>query len=362
MSNNLYDILMFGGITRENYMYISNERHGYNRLCVTFLSLLSCMVFTFLLVFTSLTQLEVHGRRMYAICLVGSVAIMIVSVSKLNKNHIAIDISVMLYSLMLMGFSIYGSIVKTPNERSDIFLVVIFIIPLLFAIRPLFSLFIVSAGELIYLILLHLCCYGSPNFLPNLLNTIIFSVLGIILGVYFTAVKLRSIYNGKRGKQLLETDMLTGLFNRRSYETDLLKSECVYNLKAVVVFDINNLKKINDSKGHSAGDELIKGAAHCISTIFQRYGKCYRTGGDEFIALLYSDYGTEKELLQEFDSFMKSWKGESVDSLSISYGFLPVEQGHTTPITDIIQEADDLMYTHKRQHHMTNTVQAVPVN
>ncbi|MBR5705734.1 MAG: diguanylate cyclase, partial [Deltaproteobacteria bacterium] len=54
---------------------------------------------------------------------------------------------------------------------------------------------------------------------------------------------------------------------------------------AVFSIDVNGLKTVNDSLGHDAGDELIRGAADCISAAFGQTGKCYRTGGDEFVVL-----------------------------------------------------------------------------
>ena len=53
--------------------------------------------------------------------------------------------------------------------------------------------------------------------------------------------------------------------------------------------DVNGLKKVNDTKGHTAGDELIKGAANCLTLAVGNNGKVYRTGGDEFMAVLFTE-------------------------------------------------------------------------
>ena len=53
-----------------------------------------------------------------------------------------------------------------------------------------------------------------------------------------------------------------------------------------VSLDVNGLKTINDTQGHAAGDELIKAAASCMKKCIGSYGRVYRTGGDEFIALI----------------------------------------------------------------------------
>ena len=54
----------------------------------------------------------------------------------------------------------------------------------------------------------------------------------------------------------------------------------------VVTFDLNNLKMCNDNYGHSSGDAYIIHSAHIIETTFDRFGKCYRIGGDEFCCLI----------------------------------------------------------------------------
>lgn len=82
-------------------------------------------------------------------------------------------------------------------------------------------------------------------------------------------------------------DHSTMLLNRRAYEEEKLslldtglKEDFVY-----VTADINGLKTANDTLGHAAGDELIRGAAGCLEKSFGAYGKVYRIGGDEFALL-----------------------------------------------------------------------------
>lgn len=61
-----------------------------------------------------------------------------------------------------------------------------------------------------------------------------------------------------------------------------LKANFVY-----VTADLNGLKGANDTLGHAAGNELIRGAADCLRAAFGAFGDIYRIGGDEFAAILY---------------------------------------------------------------------------
>ncbi len=86
------------------------------------------------------------------------------------------------------------------------------------------------------------------------------------------------------------TDSLTRLGNHRAFHSDLteeLKRRAAtgahFTLMAV---DLDGLKRINDTKGHPAGDEHIKRVARCLKTVIGENGTIYRTGGDEFMVIL----------------------------------------------------------------------------
>ncbi len=87
--------------------------------------------------------------------------------------------------------------------------------------------------------------------------------------------------------RLVYQDGLTGLENRLSFnefEAELKEKntgKCMF-----VQFDINNLKKVNDTYGHAMGDDYIKGCVNIIASAFREYGRVFRTGGDEFVAIL----------------------------------------------------------------------------
>ncbi|TVQ67721.1 MAG: GGDEF domain-containing protein [Oceanospirillales bacterium] len=88
-------------------------------------------------------------------------------------------------------------------------------------------------------------------------------------------------------KNMSDTDQLTGLFNRRKLEHDL--ELCFESLKrhaiptSLLMFDVDNLKLMNDTLGHIAGDELIASVAEiCLSELRKNDG-AYRFGGDEFV-------------------------------------------------------------------------------
>jgi diguanylate cyclase (GGDEF)-like protein len=97
------------------------------------------------------------------------------------------------------------------------------------------------------------------------------------------------------------TDSLTQLGNHRAFHNDLseeLKRRAAtgahFTLMAV---DLDGLKRINDTKGHPAGDAHIKGVARCLKTVVGEDGTIYRTGGDEFMVILPSKRNWDALLL-----------------------------------------------------------------
>lgn len=86
-------------------------------------------------------------------------------------------------------------------------------------------------------------------------------------------------------QKLAYTDIMTHLENRSAF-IHYQKNAIPQENQGCIVFDINNLKLINDSRGHLKGDPLIIHAAKCIQDVFEKIGQCYRIGRDEFVVIL----------------------------------------------------------------------------
>lgn len=170
---------------------------------------------------------------------------------------------------------------------------------------------------------------------------------------------IQSIENEKKKEEMLietsNTDELTGCLNRRAYEKDIRglrpSTEFVY-----VSMDVNGLKIVNDSLGHAAGDELLRGASYCIRKSFDDYGKVYRIGGDEFVAILFINSQWMQEIRHEFVETVESWKGERIDSMTISYGIVSSREKEWESVHEIAHAADIRMYEKKAMYYSRNGV------
>lgn len=148
--------------------------------------------------------------------------------------------------------------------------------------------------------------------------------------------------------RISNTDELTGLYNRRSYENTIKKYYDGYIEDDLVIFsiDINELKQTNDSLGHDAGDELIQGASSCLLKVFGTIGKIYRVGGDEFVVLLHQTEEISNLRLSLIDE-AKKWHGNFVKNLEFSVGYACKCDHPSTTYKDLEHKADLMMYRDK---------------
>jgi diguanylate cyclase (GGDEF)-like protein len=175
-----------------------------------------------------------------------------------------------------------------------------------------------------------------------------FLVVILFIGIILNKSKHQKIYD-----VMAHRDSMTSLFNRRAYEEkfNALAKEGVPDDLVYVSMDINGLKVVNDTLGHDAGDELIKGASSCFRSALKFYGNVYRTGGDEFIGIIQASPREVEDIKQVLDEKIKAWSGELVDKAHISVGFVEKREFPDYSIIDIAKEADKRMYDMKNEYY-----------
>jgi len=153
---------------------------------------------------------------------------------------------------------------------------------------------------------------------------------------------------------LLTTDSLTGVSNRRHFfnqlPRELERTKRYGNPFSIVLFDLDNLKEINDKYGHDAGDKLIRSfAKHCSSQL-RRIDQFARFGGDEFIALLVQT-GQEdaKEVAERIKASTESLKiqiDQETITTTVSIGLTTVKED-VISAEELIKRADQALYDAK---------------
>jgi diguanylate cyclase (GGDEF)-like protein len=157
--------------------------------------------------------------------------------------------------------------------------------------------------------------------------------------------------NSKVFKSMANTDSLTGVRNKHAYmemESQIntrIREENVDKL-ALVVCDINGLKYVNDTKGHAAGDKLIRDASALICDLFN-HGSVFRTGGDEFVVVLQGKgYDTKDEVIADFNRKVEENIRKNEVVISIGYSAIKPEDEQ---LHDLFERADRMMYERKKE-------------
>lgn len=141
------------------------------------------------------------------------------------------------------------------------------------------------------------------------------------------------------------TDALTGVLNRRGWEAlcerEEQRARDLGAALAVLVLDLDDLKRVNDSRGHAAGDALIRSAADTLRGALREDAALARTGGDEFAVLL---PGTTAHEVQAVEQRLRA----ALDAAGIRASCGHAERKPYRGLAEACQRADAAMYADKQ--------------
>lgn len=143
---------------------------------------------------------------------------------------------------------------------------------------------------------------------------------------------------------------ITGIHNKTSLEnkiTELGELPSTFGI-GVMMFDLNNLKHVNDTYGHEKGDEFIQTFAYCLTRILDSNSFLARYGGDEFI-IIQTDTDSEhlKQMQHRLANLVHDYNNQATLPLSYATGYEISQQNHYFMMEDLINAADKKMYQDK---------------
>ncbi|HWA24606.1 MAG TPA: diguanylate cyclase [Lacunisphaera sp.] len=173
-------------------------------------------------------------------------------------------------------------------------------------------------------------------------------------------------------RQLAVLDELTGLYNRRGFNTlknDILtKVRNSENRGFLCYFDLDRFKQINDQLGHAKGDEAIKEFANNLRSVFRKDVLLVRLGGDEFVAMgTESQPGQCAESLQMLEIVLsaRNTGGTTGFDLLSSAGAVYFDRNDSRSLDELSAAADAALYANKverkRLRGSTTTTPAIPL-
>jgi diguanylate cyclase (GGDEF)-like protein len=213
----------------------------------------------------------------------------------------------------------------------------------------------------VFCLILFVLMYGifpartSVEFFPDHIFLIFCAVtfsggLPLVIGM----MTLRTIYVRQRAKleKMANFDMLTGLYNRRFFNTFLNEQKEIARKEGtsfcIALGDIDNFKSINDNYGHDMGDEVLVSVSALLSDeLYQNGGLC-RWGGEEFIVFLpQCKIASAVPIIDSIRKKLSESRLISDKELNVTMSFGLVEVNGAENIDDFVKRADELLYKAK---------------
>lgn len=187
------------------------------------------------------------------------------------------------------------------------------------------------------------------SFILTLVTSIfLLTLMFLILYVYFWG----QITHKEKLKKISETDILTGIANRRAFVEkikDVVKtSSKLGNPLSVILFDIDNFKKVNDIYGHDVGDYVLKEISKIISGQLRKTDFFARWGGEEFMIILENtDLKEAAQIAERLRRTIEVYEFEKVGNITISLGVAELKRDED--IDAFLKRLDELLYKAKRK-------------
>jgi diguanylate cyclase (GGDEF)-like protein len=154
----------------------------------------------------------------------------------------------------------------------------------------------------------------------------------------------------------IETDALTGLANRRTFNLVLEKWTNKGTPFSLIIIDVDHFKQVNDTFGHITGDAVLKFVATTMLQISRQEDVCFRYGGEEFGIFVQSgDDEAVQEIAERLRRTVKNTISPTGKPITISLGIATYPVHAVNPI-ELISHADEALYQSKTKGRNQTTV------
>ena len=255
-----------------------------NRASTEIFSLLAAVFMGPLTVVSCLVPALATYRVSYALGTVTTLAVFLISRGPARKNPRLT--TMLMYFLVALLFAV-GIVMGTaagPNELAATFVALLLTVPQMFVDRPWRFLVVIFTALAAFVAMA--VVYKNPVTLASdISNVVTFGILSAVICTFNMKFKVSRLHLENTVRYMAETDQLTGLKNRHSYE-QRLESVAILNAKSIycVYVDVNGLHELNNTQGHDAGDRMLCLVAGVMRDTFGKEDT-FRVGGDEFIAI-----------------------------------------------------------------------------
>lgn len=339
-------MMLYAGMSKEEYDDICQDMRRENRGSLMAFSIVAFIVLLVMFLLSLFSEDVAKNRWVYLFIMgVFVVTFLIAKLCKESKPDIILfDIYLFVSALFVLGI-VLGTVTR-PAEQAVTFIAFLFTMPLLFNDRP-----IRVIGCILFFMLLFVIVAVNVKadyiLAADMIDVSVFGTLSMIISTYMMSVKCQKFAYARKVAVLSETDLLTGLFNRNSYERNLRLYPTTSNkIMSCIYIDVDGLHEMNNTRGHQAGDKMLKFIGRILQNEFGAKNT-FRIGGDEFVILLYDE--TEDAILQKIDSIKRMIRERKYH---ISCGYARgVCSG--MDVAALISGAEKRMYEAKRLYYQT---------
>ena len=336
-------------ISDKEYDMIQEDMQEENRNSLLFFSVITILFLIVMLLISFCSPEFVRFRLAYILLMLADVLILAGAYISKNKNPEILLFCVYVFEIMLYVFAVILGVIAQPQEQAVSVVAFLLTVPLLFTDKPFRMICGIGVGVVLF-ILTAIEFKDKSVLLVDIVDVVVFGILGAILGTYAMKVKCQRLLFAHRVAILSETDMLTSLRNRNAYEQRLHDYASLKNCEIASVYaDVNGLHEINNTKGHAAGDQMLRYVGRTIQHEFGEMNS-FRIGGDEFVVLLTDE--SEDRIRAKMEQIRKQVKKESYH---VSIG---CSVGNTSDknISSLIVEAEKRMYEDKRLYYQNSGI------
>ncbi len=321
-----------------------------NIFIISYIALLVIYIFEWLAVYLEKTNSNLHFLTTISMSIVlflapSTIAIIALGINEKKSKLLISTVAFILLTSFVLGFSgLFSDIVFNYDEQNIYHRGKYFLLHVAIVMFSAITLFIntIKLGIKYHIKNNYILVLVFFIFLGAMFTQFVFDGIWILWISYAIALGFVYIYYSSIVNQL---DVLTGILNRKCYESKLYD----LNTNAILlIFDVDKFKQINDTKGHAAGDYCLVEISNAIKEVYGKDGYCYRIGGDEFSVILYKNLDLLEALNTKFRKHLLENEYEiELPTVSIGYSYY---YPNKSSIQKVIEEADIMMYNLKQQH------------
>ena len=339
--------LCYGGMTPQEFHIILGESIKTNYRSLRVYSVLFVLFLMFMSFLDLFVAREMDSNQKYYWLAIVNIAI-IYTITRFvhDDDHHKVDFLsyIFLINLYGMGLMIMCAHLEYPTV---VLMALLVVLPLLFVMMP-YKIMIMTlvVGTLC---MISACVFEKGSVMKiDIYYTICFTMISLIEDYISNVMRMHSLMAHYEVKYLSERDLLTKLYNRNKYEEVRDTFPSLAKERVTLVYgDANGLHEINNTQGHGAGDEMLKGVARTMEELLGNH--VFRIGGDEFIAVLldYDDCLIDEQIA-------KANKQLQEKGYSVSFGYVSMGKEDQS-MKALEKEAEALMYKKKQIYYQDVT-------